>query len=243
MKSAETYCGVLSQASQSIFAVFAVFVMATGMSMLAVSSAGPRASCTGFLFVTPRTRMYSHSHIRIHSPIYTRIDQKHSTGKSCCKRFGGDSRIENEVSMSSSFRTRRDRSDTTTNHCIGSIPTRLHSLNNKDSGSTGTSPSNSLTASVRLKALTEDDTEEVAQIVAFDIFSRPSPLRARCGGGMVVFLQGDLGVGKTSFARGFLRAATGNWALRVTSPTYLLSNTYPVILDRTETGSDNVALE
>jgi tRNA A37 threonylcarbamoyladenosine biosynthesis protein TsaE len=32
--------------------------------------------------------------------------------------------------------------------------------------------------------------------------------------------------GKTAFSRGFLRAATGIPDLRVTSPTYLLSNTY-----------------
>lgn len=46
--------------------------------------------------------------------------------------------------------------------------------------------------------------------------------------GGVIFLQGDLGAGKTTFARGFVRAATGDADLRVTSPTYLLSNTYPI---------------
>lgn len=36
----------------------------------------------------------------------------------------------------------------------------------------------------------------------------------------------DLGTGKTCFARGFIRARIGNPDLAVTSPTYLLDNTY-----------------
>lgn len=47
--------------------------------------------------------------------------------------------------------------------------------------------------------------------------------------GSVMFLDGDLGAGKTSFARGFLRASTGDDTLRVTSPTYLLTNVYPIM--------------
>lgn len=42
----------------------------------------------------------------------------------------------------------------------------------------------------------------------------------------LILLDGDLGAGKTCLARGFVRACTGNPHLRVTSPTYLLSNTY-----------------
>ncbi|OQR91466.1 hypothetical protein ACHHYP_04671 [Achlya hypogyna] len=41
-----------------------------------------------------------------------------------------------------------------------------------------------------------------------------------------VFLVGDLGCGKTCFARGFVRAWTKDPAMHVTSPTYLLMNTY-----------------
>lgn len=41
-----------------------------------------------------------------------------------------------------------------------------------------------------------------------------------------ICLDGDLGAGKTAFCRGFIRAATGEWGMRITSPTYLLSNTY-----------------
>ncbi|GLD99542.1 hypothetical protein PINS_up008268 [Pythium insidiosum] len=44
--------------------------------------------------------------------------------------------------------------------------------------------------------------------------------------GDVLFLKGDLGCGKTCFARGFIRAITGDNQLHVTSPTYLLVNTY-----------------
>ncbi|EQC32674.1 hypothetical protein, variant [Saprolegnia diclina VS20] len=41
-----------------------------------------------------------------------------------------------------------------------------------------------------------------------------------------VFLVGDLGCGKTCFARGFVRAWTDDADMHVTSPTYLLLNTY-----------------
>lgn len=47
--------------------------------------------------------------------------------------------------------------------------------------------------------------------------------------GDIFFLDGDLGAGKTSFSRGFLRASTGDEGLRVTSPTYLLVNVYPIL--------------
>ena len=41
-----------------------------------------------------------------------------------------------------------------------------------------------------------------------------------------IFLDGDLGAGKTALSRGYLRTATGDPNLLVTSPTYLLSNVY-----------------
>ncbi|CAH0475516.1 unnamed protein product [Peronospora belbahrii] len=44
--------------------------------------------------------------------------------------------------------------------------------------------------------------------------------------GDVLFLRGDLGCGKTCLARGFVRAHTQQKELTVTSPTYLLVNTY-----------------
>ncbi|CAK4134663.1 unnamed protein product [Aphanomyces euteiches] len=49
--------------------------------------------------------------------------------------------------------------------------------------------------------------------------------------GNVLFLVGDLGCGKTCFARGFVRAWCQDEQLDVTSPTYLLINTYEPPVD------------
>ena len=46
--------------------------------------------------------------------------------------------------------------------------------------------------------------------------------------GDIILMDGDLGAGKTCFSRGFVRARSGLPDMRVTSPTYLLCNTYPV---------------
>lgn len=46
------------------------------------------------------------------------------------------------------------------------------------------------------------------------------------GAGDVLLLDGDLGAGKTCFSRGFIRSRVGRSRMRVTSPTFLLSNTY-----------------
>jgi len=53
--------------------------------------------------------------------------------------------------------------------------------------------------------------------------------------GDILLLDGDLGAGKTCFSRGFIRGRTGLKNERVTSPTYLLSNTYPVDRGTTKT--------
>jgi tRNA threonylcarbamoyladenosine biosynthesis protein TsaE len=42
----------------------------------------------------------------------------------------------------------------------------------------------------------------------------------------VILLEGELGAGKTAFARAFLRAATGDPALEVPSPTFTLVQSY-----------------
>eukprot|EP00527_Entomoneis_sp_CCMP2396_P002746 CAMPEP_0198144350 /NCGR_PEP_ID=MMETSP1443-20131203/14889_1 /TAXON_ID=186043 /ORGANISM="Entomoneis sp., Strain CCMP2396" /LENGTH=273 /DNA_ID=CAMNT_0043807727 /DNA_START=182 /DNA_END=1003 /DNA_ORIENTATION=- len=42
----------------------------------------------------------------------------------------------------------------------------------------------------------------------------------------LILLDGDLGAGKTALSRGFIQTALGNFDMLVTSPTYLLSNTY-----------------
>ena len=44
--------------------------------------------------------------------------------------------------------------------------------------------------------------------------------------GDAILLEGPLGAGKTEFARGFLRAASGDEALEVPSPTFTLLQTY-----------------
>jgi tRNA threonylcarbamoyladenosine biosynthesis protein TsaE len=44
--------------------------------------------------------------------------------------------------------------------------------------------------------------------------------------GDAILLEGPLGAGKTEFARAFLRAATGNSALDVPSPSYTLVQSY-----------------
>ena len=44
--------------------------------------------------------------------------------------------------------------------------------------------------------------------------------------GVAVLLEGPLGAGKTTFARAYLRAAAGDPALEVPSPTFTLVQTY-----------------
>ena len=51
-------------------------------------------------------------------------------------------------------------------------------------------------------------------------------LAARARPGDVIGLSGALGSGKTAFARGFIRALTGNAAEEVPSPTFTLVQTY-----------------
>lgn len=61
--------------------------------------------------------------------------------------------------------------------------------------------------------------------------------------GDVIFLDGDLGAGKTCFSRGFIRSKTGQFDMRVTSPTYLLSNVYSIGIDSTVREQDNEVIE
>lgn len=81
---------------------------------------------------------------------------------------------------------------------------------------------------LRLYIPTEECMEEIGTFVAMMIMTTPDldTFEVVPKKGDVIFLQGDLGAGKSVFARGFVRGAVGNWDLDVPSPTYLLSNTY-----------------
>lgn len=76
------------------------------------------------------------------------------------------------------------------------------------------------TFTLQLSVPTPEDLEEVGALLA--ALATPPD---------VLFLDGDLGCGKTTLARGFVVCKLGldnddDQTLRVTSPTYLLSNTY-----------------
>lgn len=65
--------------------------------------------------------------------------------------------------------------------------------------------------------LTQEEVERLAHVLA------PS-----CHRGDVLALAGDLGAGKTVFARAFIRTLTGEAGLEVPSPTYTLVQRYAV---------------
>jgi hypothetical protein len=108
------------------------------------------------------------------------------------------------------------------------------------SASTGTDSHNK--SRIRLVLDTAHDTEELGALLCTLLLSEEeeehskddsiasssasSSSSTHTAAGSVIFLQGDLGAGKTCFARGFVRAAVQDWDERVTSPTYLLSNVY-----------------
>jgi hypothetical protein len=73
---------------------------------------------------------------------------------------------------------------------------------------------------LKLSIPTSEDMEEMGALLS--VLASPPD---------AIFLDGDLGAGKTSLARGFVLCKTGQEdsgtsGMRVTSPTYLLSNTY-----------------
>jgi len=71
--------------------------------------------------------------------------------------------------------------------------------------------------SLDLSIPTAEDMEDIGGLLSIDSTK-----------GDVILLNGDLGAGKTCFSRGFIRGRTGLENERVTSPTYLLSNSYSV---------------
>ena len=116
------------------------------------------------------------------------------------------------------------------------------------STATGTDSSNNK-SSIRLVLDTAHDTEELGALLCTLLLaeeeegehpkdgsttaSLSTASSTHTAAGSVIFLQGDLGAGKTCLARGFVRAAVQDWDERVTSPTYLLSNVY-------QTGQNNL---
>ncbi|MGQ0455434.1 MAG: tRNA (adenosine(37)-N6)-threonylcarbamoyltransferase complex ATPase subunit type 1 TsaE [Hyphomicrobium sp.] len=81
--------------------------------------------------------------------------------------------------------------------------------------STGSVTSAAMTDPLVLSDLTEDEVARLAQDLAFML----AP-------GQALALSGDLGAGKTTFARAFIRAAANDQALEAPSPTFTLSQTY-----------------
>jgi hypothetical protein len=102
----------------------------------------------------------------------------------------------------------------------------------------------STSSSIRLVLDTAQDTEEFGALLCTlllaedenDENTNNNSIEATAAGS-VIFLQGDLGAGKTCLARGFVRAAVQDWDQRVTSPTYLLSNVYQAVRGTTDTGT------
>lgn len=84
------------------------------------------------------------------------------------------------------------------------------------------------TKTIQLEIPTAEDTEEVGALFSAIVLQQQSSTSSSPIA-TTILLDGDLGAGKTAFARGFLRAATGDDDLLVTSPTYLLVNVYPIL--------------
>jgi tRNA threonylcarbamoyladenosine biosynthesis protein TsaE len=65
---------------------------------------------------------------------------------------------------------------------------------------------------------------ELPDLAATEALAASVAALARAGD--AILLEGELGAGKTAFARAFLRAATGDPALEVPSPTFTLVQSY-----------------
>jgi hypothetical protein len=94
---------------------------------------------------------------------------------------------------------------------------RLQQLSSQCAPTTGTNNS------VELKIPTCQDMQQVGAVLysVLASYNDKVPLIPS-----VICLDGDLAAGKTAFCQGFIRAATGDWEMPITSPTYLLSNSY-----------------
>ena len=97
------------------------------------------------------------------------------------------------------------------NKLFGSRRISLHAVN----PSAGQWTSGDVPHSWRITCATDEAMENLGQ--------RLGPL---VGNADVILLKGDLGAGKTTFSRGLIRAKFDDEDMRVTSPSYLLDNTY-----------------
>ena len=77
---------------------------------------------------------------------------------------------------------------------------------------------------VSMSGAAETRTIELPDLAATEALAATVAAQARAGD--AILLEGALGAGKTAFARAFLRAATGDPALEVPSPTFTLLQSY-----------------
>ena len=105
-----------------------------------------------------------------------------------------------------------------------------------------------LQSSLRFECYTVDELETLGAAVATGSTAGDVLLLQGAYGSTTAAIEssnscclGDLGAGKTCFSRGFIRLLSRDAELTVTSPTYLLDNTYSIehpdsILDSSEQG-------
>jgi hypothetical protein len=159
-----------------------------------------------------------------------------------CSRAAGASPLALVSHQSSSNTDRRRRRRQ--NQGLYSTPQALFASSSSSFSSAATGTDDSNKSKIRLVLDTAHDTEELGALLCTLLLAEEedtnddstylsSTSSIHTAAGSVIFLQGDLGAGKTCLARGFVRAAVQDWDERVTSPTYLLSNVY-------QTGQNNL---
>ena len=173
---------------------------------------------------------------RIHHPYRCFSSWQHALNTHRLSRWGADGSYKRRNSI---ILNHQDKSIRRIQSSL-----RVHSQSNNDRSSITEQTTNDF----KLIVPTVDDMEEIGAFFASMILSR-SQIRNNNNNnnnsqlytttGLVVFLDGDLGAGKTVFSRGFVRYSTSNNLLQVTSPTYLLSNTYETVLPDDEEKENN----